>query len=37
MVTLKEDRCDLEEIQKPDLSILDYVPILCVLAAPNMQ
>ena len=27
MVTLKEDKYDLEEIQKPDLSILDYVPV----------
>lgn len=27
MVTLKEDKNDLEEIQKPDLNILDCVPI----------
>lgn len=27
MVTLKEDKNHLEEIQKPDLSILDCIPI----------
>jgi len=27
MVTLKEDKDHLEEIQKPDLNILDCIPI----------